>query len=249
MRRDGFLIILRSRAAMKRVSQSIVLRRVAYGDADWIVTFFTRDMGRLSGMAKSARLSQRRFGGALEPGSVVDMRYSMPRSHGLARLEEAQVLVPMNGAMKTLERLGAVARSLALALAFLQEHEPNPGKFDLLRDRLTRLSASDPTPNDLAAYELRWLALCGYAPEISRCARCGDGADGGDGWSFDFARGGFCCYSCRPGPESVGLSIAAHKGFESLAKGGETDEVSSEAAARVLARYIDHLLGRPLGVR
>jgi len=234
---------------MIRTSQSIVLKRVAYGDADWIVTFFTRDKGRLSGMAKSARLSQRRFGGALEPGSVVDMRYSVPRPNGLARLAEAQVLVPMNGAMKSLERLGAVARSLALALAFLQEHEPNPEKFDLLRDRLTRLSAEDPTPEDGAAYELRWLALCGYAPEIRSCIRCGKDAAGGEGWSFDFSRGGFSCPPCRPGPESVGLSMAAQRGFESLAKGGETDEVCSEAAARVLARYVDHLLGRPLGVR
>ncbi len=234
---------------MKRVSESIIMKRVAYGEADWIVTFFTRDMGRLSGMARSARLSRRRFGGALEPGTVVEMSYSTGRNYGLARLEEAQILLPMNGVMKSLERIGAVARALALALAFLQENESNPEKFDLLRARLMSLSGSDPIPHEGAAFELRWLALCGYAPEIVRCARCGADVADARGWSFDFAGGGLSCGSCKAGPESMGLSIAAHRGFSFLAGKGESDAVSAEAASRVLGRYIDHVLGQPLGVR
>ena len=44
---------------MGKAAQAIVLRRIAYGEADWIVTFLDREHGRMSGIARSARSSMR----------------------------------------------------------------------------------------------------------------------------------------------------------------------------------------------
>ena len=232
-----------------KVSQpAIILRRVAYGDADWIVTFFTREMGRVTGIAKFARVSRRRFGGALEPGTVVQMSYSERRGQGLVRLEEAQARLPMNGAMKSLERIGGVAR--VLALAFLQEGEANPEKFDLLCERLAGLSQRDPGQLDTAAFELRWLAMCGYAPVLGGCVACGEGDADSGRWSFDFERGGLCCPSCRTSGSAVRLVAEARRGLGALSAGdAELDEVCAGAAREMLGRYIDHVVGRPLAVR
>ena len=77
---------------MKRTGHAIIMRRIAYGDADWIVTFFDRECGRASGIARSARSSVKRFGGALEPGTLSEIAYTVRHGSELARLDEARVL-------------------------------------------------------------------------------------------------------------------------------------------------------------
>ena len=51
-------------------SEAVVLRTWPLHEADLIVSFFTRDYGRVKGVAKSALKSRKRFGGALEPMTV-----------------------------------------------------------------------------------------------------------------------------------------------------------------------------------
>lgn len=235
---------------MQHRSEAIVLRRVAFGDADWIVTFFCREKGRLSGIAKSARNSRKRFAGALEPGAIVDLHYSERGGSPLMRLNEARLAMPMHGLMKSLERIEALSRTLALALAFLQEHESNPAKFDLLRERLLRLCQAEPDAFDAAAFELRWLSLSGYAPVIGACVSCGDGEERTGGWRFSFERGGFICRRCSVGPGgSKQLSDAATRGFASLAGECPPEDAShAHAAHAVLSGYVDHVLGKPLRV-
>ena len=55
-------------------SEAIVLRTYPLREADLLVTLFTRDEGRIKGVARSAKKSKRRFGGALEPLTWVRTR-------------------------------------------------------------------------------------------------------------------------------------------------------------------------------
>src|SRR5829696_5567586 len=48
-------------------ADALILRTYKLGESDRIVVFLTRDRGKKRGVAKNARLSRRRFGGALEP--------------------------------------------------------------------------------------------------------------------------------------------------------------------------------------
>jgi DNA repair protein RecO (recombination protein O) len=231
--------------SMQHASPSIILRRVAYGDADWIVTFFTRDRGRMSGMARSARKSIKRFGGALEPGSIVDLRYTDKGSGGLVRLEEALIDLPTHGILKSLERIERLGRTLLLALAFLQEGEANPDKFNLLRARIASLAAREPLPHEGLRFEIDWLARCGYAPQIEGCARCGTEHPQG-AWAFDLNHGGIVCFRCRDRKsQCIPLSEEARQGFAMLTV-GEKHAGPAVAATSVIARYVDHIVGRPL---
>jgi len=234
---------------MQQRARAIILRRTAYGEADWIVHLFTRERGRLAGIARSARSSRRRFAGALEPGSVVDVSYSEKRGAALARLEEAQVVVPVNGILRSLGRIEEVANTLRIAAAFLQEGEANPAKFDLLAKRMMSLGESDPDPFESASFRLKWLALSGYAPVLAACTVCGrETSRGRAKWRFDFDRGGFVCTGCGLGATAQArLSDAAIAGLTSLAREmAPKDPSHSVAAGAVLNGYIDHVLGRPL---
>ena len=237
---------------MQRVERAIIIRRIAFGEADWIVTAFCRGLGRTSGIARSARSSVKRFGGALEPGTQVELKFSQRPGSSLARIDEARVIRSANGAMRSLERIAAMARALDLALAFLQEGQPAPEKFDLLEERLCAISEREPGFRESVEFELGWLGLSGFCPQFERCPACEAplkvnprGASRA-GWSFDVDRGGVLCPSCalRAG-RRVRISGDA-LGFLKTPTGEGIDEGAARQAGALLSCYIDHVVGRPL---
>jgi len=234
---------------MHQTTRAIILKKIAYGEADLIVTFFGREEGRLTGIAKHARASQRRFGGSLELGSIVDLRYVVRGASNIVRIEDAHIHVPTVGVMRSLERLGAMGRALELALAFIPERQAAPEKFDLLAGHIAALSQSDPLPSSIIAFELKWLSLVGYQPALERCMGCGGDGEGGSVWSFSMDHGGVFCKSCaKPTARRVDIKNKAIEGMRHLSNGGQAaiNESDSRAIQRLLASYLQHLLGRPL---
>lgn len=232
---------------MQRKTRAIVLRRIAYGDADWIVTLFSEDSGKIAGIAKSARNSKRRFGGAFEPGTLVEIRYS-ERGGNLARLEEAQVLRPVTGIVRSLERISAMTRAIELALAFLQEGQPAPEKFGMLEAYLGALCMDDPSAWDVVSHGYRWLTHCGYRPNVSECAMCRKKYSDGVRWSFDLDHGGLLCDGCSAhGMARMNLSRAALSGLSSLADGSPgVPDCGAAAVGQIIDRYMEYIIGRPL---
>src|SRR5437764_15483109 len=77
-----------------RESEAIVLRIYPLREADLLVTLFTRVEGKVHGVARSAKKSKRRFGGALEPLTHVRAYYDVRERQELARLDSGGVLEP-----------------------------------------------------------------------------------------------------------------------------------------------------------
>ena len=73
-------------------SEAIVLRTYPLREADLLVTLFTRAEGKVRGVARSAKKSKRRFGGALEPLTYVRAFYEDRERQELARLDSCEVL-------------------------------------------------------------------------------------------------------------------------------------------------------------
>ena len=79
---------------MKRESdRAFLLRSVNFKESDKIVTLFLERMGKISAMAKGARKSWRRFGGALEPFSLFEVTVVQGKGN-LWRLDEATLISP-----------------------------------------------------------------------------------------------------------------------------------------------------------
>ena len=73
-------------------SEAIVLRTYPLHEADLLVTLFTRAEGKLKGVARAAKKSKRRFGGALEPLTLVRLYYDDREGKELARLDSCDIL-------------------------------------------------------------------------------------------------------------------------------------------------------------
>ncbi|HWP35161.1 MAG TPA: DNA repair protein RecO, partial [Thermodesulfobacteriota bacterium] len=176
-----------------RRSPAVVVRALDYAESDRIVTVVTPDAGRLTGIAKGARRSRRRFGAALEPFTHVALTYFEKPAFDLVRFEEAQILSAFAGARRDLVKIAHAAYVVEAAGLAAQPHEPAPELFDLLVGTLGEVEREAPDEGRLRAFELRLLALLGYRPELRRCTRCRRPRPAAGRFRVSVAAGGLLC--------------------------------------------------------
>ncbi|HET6169519.1 MAG TPA: DNA repair protein RecO, partial [Terracidiphilus sp.] len=112
-------------------SEAIVLRTWPVHEADLIVSFFTREYGKMRGVAKSALKSRKRFGGALEPMTIARAWFAEKPKQDLARLDQLEILSsPMSRPVDAI-RLGVLSFYAEVLDEALPEHDPQETVFRL----------------------------------------------------------------------------------------------------------------------
>lgn len=181
-----------------QTTPAIVLRARPYGESDKIVSFLTEDFGKLTGIAKGALRSRRRFVNSLEPFSLVTLSFQ-DRAHGnLAFLIGADLLFGLRQLASSLERISYAAYLVEITDGLISEREENLAVFQHLREGLQYLDEIGSSLRFLTYYELKLLHLAGYRPALDVCQRCGQArSQAGLGqWHFSPADGGVLCDSC-----------------------------------------------------
>jgi DNA repair protein RecO (recombination protein O) len=175
------------------------LRSIDYRDSDRIVTLLTEDYGKLSALARGARKSQRRFGGALQPYVLMNADFRPGRGE-LAHLERVSVDRSFHEILRNLNAIGAAGAAMAVIRERVPDHEPEPAVFETAVRFLAALNEGAPAEEALLCLQIRVLALLGFAPTLDRCVHCGKTPAQGRSASFDGARGGIMCRACGGGP-------------------------------------------------
>jgi DNA repair protein RecO (recombination protein O) len=176
---------------MLKQSEAVVLRSYAFREADLLVTFFTRNEGKVKGVARAAKKSKRRFGGALEPLTYVRVYYEDRERRDLARIDSCDVLdSPLTTAVDypRAVALGYVAEVLD---QLLPEREANDDLFRLSVSVLRHLQAGN-VWKPLTYFDL-WVArLAGILPNLHECNECGAALEEGRAWFHALADGLLC---------------------------------------------------------
>jgi DNA repair protein RecO (recombination protein O) len=187
-------------------TSAIVLRGRAHGESDKIVTFLTRDWGKLTGIAKGAKRSQRRFVNVLEPFTYVQLRFRPIRADELAFILGCDILRSFRTPSRDLQRYGFASYLTELIDVMVAGRESGPELFELLLQSLTVLEEhAELPPLFLPAFELLLLVYTGYAPNIEGCQRCGlpiSATNNGTAAAappvlFSPSLGGLVCFRCR----------------------------------------------------
>jgi DNA repair protein RecO (recombination protein O) len=179
---------------------AIVLTVRDYGEADLVVTFLTPGAGSLTGIAKHAKKSRRRFAHCLEPLSRV-IFFLSPRRGELEFIQKGELVKSFPGLRRDLPRLGVAAVLAELAGLLSGPPETHQEIFAALEDALGLLEAGLPPDSLLPAFLLHFLGLGGYRPRLHRCLKCG--REPASPLSFSIPRGGVVCGGCSreaPGP-------------------------------------------------
>jgi len=148
------------------------LKTYPLGEADRIVAFFSRDHGKLRGVANGARRMKNRFGASLEPLAHSRIMFFEKENRDLVRIESADLLDSPMHLFSDYDRAVLAAPVVELTDHFLPEHEPHDAVFRLVRTTLQALEQSCPLELAACYFEVWMLRLAGVFPDFFMCARC-----------------------------------------------------------------------------
>lgn len=232
---------------------AFVLHFLNYGESDRIVTFFTRDFGKVKGIAKGARRSKKRFSNAIEPFAYSLLFFSRRDEDSLAIIENSDVIGHYPAIRADLERTMTATYMIELVDRFTVEGKRSPAIFTLLEDFLELLEEGNGVEETIRFFELRLLTLSGYEPMLERCIVCGTSLGETGTLLFDAVRGGICCSRCDQGNDRSGIPVSPGT-VKTLVMGRRmapdrirrlvlSDNALRESS-RLLRHFIRHILGR-----
>ncbi|MDY0374987.1 MAG: DNA repair protein RecO [Desulfobacterium sp.] len=182
-------------------TDGIILKRIEYGDNDLIVTYFTTAMGRISVIAKNARKSVKRFAGALEPFSVMNLECTWPRrKDALPLLNLVDLCHPFAKIRTSVVKTGYACYWLELINFSTEEGKQQEELYNLLFYVLKALDQSTMDKEILSLlFQIRFMNLSGLAPDLSSCGNCSTALDDivQQRVFFDFSQGSLVCDRCR----------------------------------------------------
>jgi DNA repair protein RecO (recombination protein O) len=192
--------------ALERTA-AIVIGGFPLGESDRAVTFYTREQGRVRGVARGARRMRSRFGGALELFTLGDLVYFDTGRSELVRIDHFDVTEPFAPLRDDLDRLGHASWIVECVTRLTAERDRHPALYGLLL-RSLRTMTSAPRPARVAiGFAVRALDVLGYRPRLDGCGGCGRR------YPFPAAaleETGVICGACaRAGTPATPLSAAA----------------------------------------
>ena len=233
-------------------AEAVVLRKVDYGEADRILTLFTRERGKLPAIAKAVRRAKSRMSAQLDVFSHGQMLLAEGRRMDV--VTQFQRITRSDGLAADLPRGAAAAVVVEIADKVLEERHPQPELFEVVISALDHLS--DPSVSarlELCDFLMRVLGELGYTPALIDCARCGKPI-GESGLGFSPIAGGVICTACNatelPSPSISARSVKVLRvcaaGDRDLFFRLRLDEDDLAALEGALEAQLEHHLDRQL---
>lgn len=174
---------------------AIVLRSRKWGDADRIVTFYSKDRGKIRGVARGARRPKSRFGAALEPFSLCRLNLFEKSGDSLFRISHTDLVRSSLKLRESLSLIDSAARMVNVVAAITPDGDPDPLLFDTLEQGLASLHESEDPTFTALLFQIRLLGVTGFRPQTDHCATCGKTQFIGEP-QFSPVAGGLVCLSC-----------------------------------------------------
>ncbi len=251
---------------------AIVLRTVDFSETSMIVTFLTRESGKLACIAKGARRLKNPFDSALDPMNQCRILVYKKAGDVLDLVTEAKLAQRFR--VRSLVGMYAGFHVVGLVDAFTEKDESQPELFDLACQTLNEMIQLDETlprgtklstPPEavsrlLLRFEFRAMDLLGYAPQLSECLECETPIDENSQSAsrgrvaFAMLDGGVVCNRCRPGYRQVAsVSMPVIKVMRQLASPNDQLWRRLKIDPKILGelrgvwnQYLAHRLERPL---
>jgi len=232
---------------------AIVLRVTEFSETSSVVTLFTREFGKVRGIAKGARRIKGPFESALDLLAVCRIVFLRKSSDSLDLLTEAKLERRFRPPGSELSNLYAAYYVAELLNALTDEYDSHPGLFDAADETLVALSGSGAVSATLVRFELTALRELGHLPSLAKCGECGAAVEPIGRVPFSQLAGGVLCGNCRVGQKQI-ISISADV-LKALLEYSQQDDDNSRHAELnqrtygelrgVLNHYWTHLLGHP----
>lgn len=229
-------------------SAAVVIGSFPLGESDRVVTFFSRDFGRVRGVAKAARRLRSRFGGALELFTLGQLVFFDTGRSDLVRIDHFDVTHPFAALRDDLGRLGEAAWVVEIVARTTGERDRQLPLYGLLVRALRAMEASSRPARIAVCFGVRCLDVLGHRPRLDRCVECGR--------AYPFPRpglaeGGVVCETCRSTVDAVAVAPATVAAFARLRSVRWEEAVAAPIGwagpelRAVLDIHLSRLIGQP----
>ena len=232
---------------------AIVLRVIEFSETSSICTLFTREFGKIQGLAKGARRPKGPFESALDLLSLCRVVFLRKSSDALDLLTEAKLERRFRPAEGDLISLYAAYYVAELLGDMADDYDPHPELFDAAETTLLALRIKGNAARWLLRFEMTALRVLGHLPSLDVCAECGTPIEMTGRVPFALLEGGALCSKCRSGKKQVvSVSSAVLEMMRQFADDSADTWQAVEIDRRVygelrgvLNNYLSHLLGHP----
>lgn len=219
----------------------VILRHSNWGEADRLLSLFTREAGKLRAVAKGARKLRSRKAGHLEPFTHVKLMLARGRDFWIVtQAETIDAFMPIRD---DLVRTAYAAYVIELLDRFTYEEGENRALFQLLVETLQRVAGMPDPFIAVRYYEIQLLDLLGFRPQLNNCTACGAEIKPENQY-FDVVQGGVLCPRCGPlSPTALTISMPALKYLRHFQRSSFREAARVEIAQGV-RNEIESLLNR-----
>jgi DNA repair protein RecO (recombination protein O) len=230
---------------------ALVVKLVEFSETSLVVTLFTREFGKIQGLAKGGRRLKGPFESALDLLALCRIVFLRKSSEALDVLTEAKLQRRFRPAGRDLSSLYAGYYVAELVNDLTDQYDPHPELFDLAEGTLAALSAGEPVLLHTARFELSTLRLLGHLPSLTTCVECGSDVSLSGRLAFGQLHGGVLCSRCREGKKEVasvsaGVLRLMHEFAQPDSRTWRRLEIDPRSRGEfrgVLNHYLMHLLG------
>lgn len=231
--------------------QALVLHHLDWGEADRLITLFSREEGKRRAVAKGVRKLRSRKSGHLEPFSQVNLL--LARGKDLPIITQVETVESFSALREDLRLLGYASYIVELVDRFTIEEDPNPEVYQLIVHTLQRLSQGAEAGFEARYFDLQFLNAMGFRPELTECVVCREKIQPLDQY-FSFELGGVVCPACHQKiPTTIALSMETLKYLRHLQRSTYNEARKASISPMMLAemesilqRYYTHVLERRL---
>jgi len=180
-----------------RKSEAVVLNAIPYGETSKILTIFTRDFGKLAMMAKGARNTKSKFGGALEPFTHLSVIFYERETRDMQYVSDVSIINPYLRIRNSMNRTYAALAMVEICNRLIHGNEENHRLFDVLTQSLEGMDAAvKHAVNGFMGFLIQAAELMGFRMELNRCPDCID-ILAHENLKFNFELGRVSCEECK----------------------------------------------------
>ncbi len=154
-------------------SEGLILKRKNFGEADKIITLFSKNHGKVVCVAKGVRKITSRRASSLELLNHVKM--SLHETKGMPILTEAESQNTFPDLKEDLNKLSVAFLVLELVDRLFEEGQENKVVFNLLLDTISRIDQAETlyeAKKFQTSFQIKLLTQLGYLPQLYNCSNC-----------------------------------------------------------------------------
>ncbi len=176
-------------------TEAIVLKSFDLRETSRLVTFYTREFGKIKGVLKGIRKDFKKFGSSVEKFSVNDIVFYQHRNsdiHLVSQCDMKEYYFPIR---QDIKRMTAASYILELVDAIMPAEQKNEDIYELILQYLSSLQNTQDVSKLVHIFQIKTLLYSGFRPHLDACVRCEKKVKGQT--RFSMILGGLVCDICR----------------------------------------------------